>query len=88
MISTTGMPNQRMAAGCTALAIHWSSADTIGQASVAAGLTETDASEAVTGAPRAGPSGTICGAGMRSGSRGAASKRAGARGSPIVRRRS
>ena len=53
MISTTGEPNQRSAAGCTSFAIHCSSADTIGQASVAAGLIDTGPIEPVTGAPRA-----------------------------------
>ena len=46
------------AAGCTAVVIHWSSAETSGQASVAVGLTSTGPIAAATPGSRGGPSGT------------------------------
>jgi hypothetical protein len=55
LISTTRMPNQRWAAGCTDSANQRSSIDTIGQASVAAGFTDTGPT-APTESPRGGPS--------------------------------
>jgi hypothetical protein len=64
VISATGAPNQRIAAGCTELVIQRSSSETIGHASVAAGLTETGVNPAA-GVPAAGPSGTIGGGSRR-----------------------
>ena len=55
MISTTRTPNQRIAAGCTESASQRSSAETIGQASVAAGFIATGPN-ALTEFPCAGPS--------------------------------
>jgi hypothetical protein len=64
LISATGTPNQRRAAGCTESASQRSSADTIGQASVAAGLISTGPAVPVYGVR--GPSGAVTG---RSGGR-------------------
>src|SRR5262249_33193497 len=69
LISATGEPNQRIAAGCTAPAIQRSSSDTIGHASVAGGFTATGVNDGVAGMPRAGPSGP--GGGSRADARGA-----------------
>src|SRR5262249_28313463 len=69
LISTTGEPNQRIAAGCTEPAIQRSSSDTIGHASVAGGLTATGVNDAVAGM-RAGPNGPG-GGGSRADGRGA-----------------
>src|SRR5262245_25173890 len=69
LISATGEPNQRIAAGCTAPAIQRSSSDTIGHASVAGGLTATGVNDAVAGI-RAGPNGPG-GGGSRADGRGA-----------------
>jgi len=52
----TGWPNHFCAAGCTASASQRSSAEKIGQASVAGG--ETDAVVAASGEPRYGDIGT------------------------------
>ena len=57
MISATGEPNQRIAAGCTAPAIQRSSSDTSGHASVAGGLTAINfeiANSAYLGATQSG----------------------------------
>ena len=54
----TGEPNQRIAAGCTPSATQRSSAETIGQDSVAGGLSAAGMVMAVVAAgPRIGPSG-------------------------------
>src|SRR5205085_8116945 len=58
LISATGAPNQRIAAGWTELLIQRSSSDTIGQARVAGGLTATG----VTKPGAAGGGGTGTGA--------------------------
>src|SRR5258708_4313131 len=55
LTSTTRAPTQRPAGGCTASASHLSSAETIGQASVAVGFSATGPTEPVT-LPCAGPS--------------------------------
>ena len=78
MISATGAPNQRIAAGCTELVIHRSSSETMGHASVAAGLTETGVNGAA-GAPVAGPSG-MTGASRRDGTSAGNASRTEARG--------
>src|SRR5256884_7491811 len=56
LISATGEPNQRIAAGCTAPVIQRSSSETIGHASVADGLTATGVQDAAVS--REGPTGT------------------------------
>jgi hypothetical protein len=76
LISATGEPNQRIAAGCTAPLIQRSSSDTIGHASVAGGLTATAVNEAAP--PREGANGTT---GSRAGAPGGS--RSGARLTPL-----
>jgi hypothetical protein len=56
LISATGEPNHRIAAGCTAPVIQRSSSETIGHASVAGGLTATGMNDAAVS--REGPNGT------------------------------
>src|SRR4029450_6623666 len=56
LISATGEPNHRIAAGCTAPVIQRSSSETIGHASVAGGLTATGVNDAAVS--REGPNGT------------------------------
>src|SRR6476660_3005622 len=63
LISVTGVPNQRIAAGCTPSLTQWSSAETIGQARVAGGVRTAGVIGPAVCRPRADPSdGTVrCG---------------------------
>src|SRR5262245_29137029 len=66
LISATGEPNQRIAAGCTAPVIQRSSSETIGHASVAGGLTATGVNDVALS--REGPNGTrVDGGGLSTG---------------------